>query len=244
MERTSHPRTAARVALCALATTATLFAGPLSVAGAQSDAGAPLTEPAPRPRLAWTGPELRKGDSGAEVFLMQIQLVLQGFWVSDRPGYFGESTRNAVVATQKYFHQERTGVLNPFTRFVLAARDTRVPPRVMEPGVNMDVDLGRQLVIRSDSGKTTWIFNVSTGARSTPTPPGRYHISRQINGLRISDLGRLWRPKYFNGGIAFHGSNSIPNYPASHGCVRFPNVSINFIWDAGLAPVGTGVTVL
>ena len=27
---------------------------------------------------------------------------------------------------------------------------------------------------------------------------------------------------YFNGGIAVHGASSVPNSPASHGCVRIP----------------------
>jgi lipoprotein-anchoring transpeptidase ErfK/SrfK len=32
----------------------------------------------------------------------------------------------------------------------------------------------------------------------------------------------LYYPSYFLGGIAIHGSNSIPPYPDSHGCVRVP----------------------
>jgi lipoprotein-anchoring transpeptidase ErfK/SrfK len=27
---------------------------------------------------------------------------------------------------------------------------------------------------------------------------------------------------YFNGGIAVHGAASVPDHPASHGCVRIP----------------------
>jgi hypothetical protein len=32
----------------------------------------------------------------------------------------------------------------------------------------------------------------------------------------------MWNPYYFNGGIAIHGLDSVPNYPASHGCARIP----------------------
>src|SRR6185295_13977257 len=32
----------------------------------------------------------------------------------------------------------------------------------------------------------------------------------------------LYKPYYFNGGIAIHGYPTVPNYPASHGCVRIP----------------------
>ncbi|MBW3605481.1 MAG: L,D-transpeptidase family protein [Actinobacteria bacterium] len=56
------------------------------------------------------------------------------------------------------------------------------------------------------------------------TPAGDFVISRRIDGWRESslDIGRLYNPLYFNGGIAFHGATSVPLYPASHGCVRLP----------------------
>ena len=47
------------------------------------------------------------------------------------------------------------------------------------------------------------------------------------------DLGQIYRPKYFVGGVAVHGSNSVPNYPASHGCVRVSVPAMDFIWDTG-----------
>jgi lipoprotein-anchoring transpeptidase ErfK/SrfK len=56
-------------------------------------------------------------------------------------------------------------------------------------------------------------------------------------------LGDLWRPRYFNGGIAVHGSGSIPGYPASHGCARVSNGAMNMIWANGLMPMGGLVTV-
>jgi lipoprotein-anchoring transpeptidase ErfK/SrfK len=69
-------------------------------------------------------------------------------------------------------------------------------------------------------------------------------VSGQINGLDISPLGQLWRPKFFTGtGIAFHGSPSIPPYPASHGCVRMTNAAIDWIWANNIIPLGTAVWV-
>ena len=32
----------------------------------------------------------------------------------------------------------------------------------------------------------------------------------------------MWNPYYFNGSIAVHGLDSVPSYPASHGCARIP----------------------
>jgi hypothetical protein len=70
-------------------------------------------------------------------------------------------------------------------------------------------------------------------------------ITREIDGMREAERGQLWRPKYFDDsrGIAIHGSASVPNYPASAGCVRVTNAAMDFIWQAGLAPVGTTVWV-
>jgi lipoprotein-anchoring transpeptidase ErfK/SrfK len=68
-------------------------------------------------------------------------------------------------------------------------------------------------------------------------------VFRQVNALDRGPLGDLWRPKYFNGGIAVHGSPSIPGYPASHGCARVSNAAIDWIWSTNAVPVGTLVWV-
>jgi len=54
------------------------------------------------------------------------------------------------------------------------------------------------------------------------TPVGWYKIQRRIVGERKADLGTLYDPQYFYKGWAIHGSNSVPAYPASHGCIRLP----------------------
>jgi lipoprotein-anchoring transpeptidase ErfK/SrfK len=68
-------------------------------------------------------------------------------------------------------------------------------------------------------------------------------MGRQIDGVRHGPLGDLWRPKYFNGGIAIHGSPSIPPYPASHGCARLSNAAMNWIWATNKIPLKTKVWV-
>ncbi|MGA1748009.1 MAG: L,D-transpeptidase [Ilumatobacteraceae bacterium] len=40
-----------------------------------------------------------------------------------------------------------------------------------------------------------------------------------------------------------HGSYSIPDYPASHGCVRVSTAAMDWIWDQDLMPMGTPVWV-
>ena len=213
-------------------------------------APAPAPEPAPAPPgpivlhyLPLTGPDLHRGESGAEVFLMQIHLVFRGYHIADFPAYFGEGTRHALVAFQKQHGLPRTGVLDPLSRFVLGASIEKPRPNIHFQGRGIEVDINRQIMIVSTNGQVDWIFDVSTGKRSTPTPRGSFRIQREINGLRVAKLGRLWRPKYFIGGYAFHGYPSVPNYNASSGCVRMFNPDIDFLWASGLAPVGTQVRI-
>ena len=55
------------------------------------------------------------------------------------------------------------------------------------------------------------------------TPIGVFQVSRKIEGKRVSRLGGMLNPVYFNQGIAIHGGYEVPKTPASHGCVRVPN---------------------
>ena len=41
----------------------------------------------------------------------------------------------------------------------------------------------------------------------------------------------MYRPLYFKGGFAVHGSSNVPGYPASHGCVRTTNPDQDFVFD-------------
>ena len=98
----------------------------------------------------------------------------------------------------------------------------------------------------------TW--NTSTGTEEpytydgerylADTPPGRWEVYRQVDGIREGALGRLYRPKYFHtDGIAVHGYPSVPPYPASHGCVRVTNPAIDWIWENDVMPIGVDVWV-
>ena len=70
---------------------------------------------------------------------------------------------------------------------------------------------------------TDAIITPELEAQILAKPPHRlYRYQRRIDGWRDAPLGRLYNPVYFNGGIAVHGAPSVPNRPASHGCVRIP----------------------
>ena len=96
----------------------------------------------------------------------------------------------------------------------------------------VEIDLGRQVLFLYVNGALNKILPVSTGTGKrycdegkcgiATTPKGSFRIERRISGWRKSDLGRLYNPLYFTGGIAIHGFPSVPPTPASHGCVRIP----------------------
>ena len=110
--------------------------------------------------------------------------------------------------------------------------------KVYDPGRNAPVLVSH---ISSGSG-IPWENEEHSGSSITPT--GSFHIQRRISGWRESslDIGRLYNPLYFTGGIAFHGALSVPSYPASHGCVRVPMHIAEYL--PGELPNGTPVHVM
>ncbi len=184
-------------------------------------------------------PTYRSGDSGPEVAAIQARLLELGFWLPAPDGHYGSLTSQAVMAFQKSAGIGRDGIAGPAT---LAALDTATAVVPRDGSDHIEIDLQRQLMIIVHSGQTT-VLNTSTGRPGWRTPPGNFTIRREIDGIRHADLGDMYRPKYFNGGIALHGSSSIPGYAASHGCTRLSNGAVDMIWADGLAPIGTPVWV-
>ncbi len=55
------------------------------------------------------------------------------------------------------------------------------------------------------------------------SPGGVFSFRRYYDGNRVSPLGGMKNPWYFNYGIAIHGAQNVPTQPASHGCIRISN---------------------
>ena len=254
--------------IAALAVTGTLAAGcgaddetaAPAPAVPSSSAPAPASEPTAAPSPSATaeptpGPssdgKLRRGDKGPEVVALQRRLTKLGYWNGKADGSFGLLTQQAVYALQKAAGLGRDGVVGAKTRRAL---ETGVRPRARsDSGRFVEIDRKRQLLLLVDDGEVTQAFNTSTGSYEryehdgqsylADTPAGRFRVSRQIDGWRDAPLGLLWRPKYFNGGIAVHGAHSIPPYPASHGCARLSVPAMNWIWNNDKMPISAKVWV-
>lgn len=83
------------------------------------------------------------------------------------------------------------------------------------------------------------VFPVSSGQSAFPTVPGKHVVTWTVNRWWQSTIyadGKMYRPMFFHGGQALHGSSSdslVMWYPASHGCVRMLHADIDALWDAG-----------
>ena len=54
---------------------------------------------------------------------------------------------------------------------------------------------------------------------ATPTGFGKFRVWLKQAGYNQK---QMYYSVYFNGGEAIHGFASVPNQPASHGCLRIP----------------------
>ena len=213
-----------------------------------SPSPSPSAVPAPPP----AGRPMQLGDSGDDVLAWQRRLASSGFWLGSIDGRFGRLTQQATWALEKAAGLHRDGIAGSAELRALDVVRRTLRPRTTA-GRAVEVDLGRQLLLVVRDGRVVAVLNTSTGSGETyvdqgrtkraVTPTGSFAVLRQIDGLRRSPLGVLWRPKYFIGGYAVHGAPQVPPWPASHGCVRLSYAAMDWIWQTGLMPLGTPVLV-
>lgn len=84
-------------------------------------------------------------------------------------------------------------------------------------GIHVEVPLSKQVIVFAKKGKPTHIFPIASGAPATPTILGTYSFYMKDAGY--NSLG-MYYSSYFIRGYATHGYESVPDYPASHGCLR------------------------
>lgn len=207
--------------------------------------------PSPSPSPVVQDGTLKVGSKGGEVASLEQRLSDLKYLVGKVDGVFDANTRHGLIAFQKVEGLGRSGVGDAPTMARLATASTPAP-RYSSPPNHLEVDIPQQTVYVVRGGAVSAILPTSTGSnknftadgwtRRAITPNGRFTVSRKINGMRISPLGELYKPSYFNGGIAFHGNGSVPTYPASHGCVRLPMGFADWFFNEA-APIGQVVFV-
>jgi hypothetical protein len=189
------------------------------------------------------------------VMRAQQRLLDLGFWLQLVDGQYGHTTQQAVMAFQKWSRLPATTVIDEATAARLNTMLCRPTPGASATGDLVEVDKGKQLLFIVRGGRAVWTLNTSTGGNYQYTwedEEGNVFTDNAItrNGnytqvpYRVHDevrykstLGILYRPRFITGGIAIHGYSVIPNYPASHGCIRVSNPAMDMIWAQNYLPL-------
>ena len=86
------------------------------------------------------------------------------------------------------------------------------------------IDKSRQVLRAYEGNRLVMETHISTGRRGKETPSGHYR-ARDKSLMHYSRLYHNAPMPYsvqIAGNYFIHGFSSVPNYPASHGCIRLP----------------------
>lgn len=181
-------------------------------------------------------PRLGEGSAGPAVKALETHLGRLGYHLDGIDRRFDYRTADAVRAFNKVQGRPREGHVGRATWRALAS-PVRPKPAARGPRFHIEVDQTKQVLYVVRKGKVADILHVSTGAGSA-TRDGVFHVHRKLAGYSAN---RLYYPSYFDGLRAIHGWNEVPTYNASHGCVRVPMWSAQWIY--GLADIGTEIRI-
>jgi peptidoglycan hydrolase-like protein with peptidoglycan-binding domain len=166
----------------------------------------------------------------AEIKEAERRLADMGYWTGAVDGLLDPATVSALIAFQKWEGRRVTGKL---TIEELEAIRTGAAPEARESGYgHVEVDVDRQVLMIVDEEGGLRVLPVSTGTDKpftyegqtsiAYTPRGRFVVYEKGVGWDNSVPGSMYFANYISGGIAIHGSYSVPIQPASHGCIRIP----------------------
>jgi hypothetical protein len=169
-------------------------------------------------RKSWrvTFPSLSRGVCGDVVVGFKKGMRKLGY-IANSGRCFGGKTARGVLAYRKVNEMARSSRAGKgLVKRVFAGRGGY---RVRHPGAgrHVEVPLGKQVLVFANGKRATQIYPISSGKSSTPTVTGHFSFIRTEPGYNSHGM---YYSFYFYGGYAVHGYNSVPDYPASHGCIR------------------------
>jgi peptidoglycan hydrolase-like protein with peptidoglycan-binding domain len=224
-------------------------------AAKRAPGGASATPASPAPTPVAPRPTLRFGAHNADVKALQERLRALRYDPGTIDGKYGQTTQLALFAFEKVNRLKFNGTVGGPVWNALDAPKTPSPLVRAGEDERVEIDLSRQLLYVYRSGELALISHTSSGGgykfcttdpgattprcRHAVTPTGDYQTGRRVAGWDNGPLGNLYKPVYFNGGIAVHGYPSVPLKPVSHGCVRVPMHTADLFQKL----VGTGVAV-
>jgi L,D-transpeptidase catalytic domain/Putative peptidoglycan binding domain/Sporulation and spore germination len=188
----------------------------------------------------WRGEEGEKGYPysvrGIQIRLWQLGYLSR----ADVNGSYDYATSQALLAFQGWEGLARTGSVTGETQIELV-RAGRPRPRGGGSGRRVEIHRDRGVLLLVEGSEVARAVHTSTGAGGA-TPSGTFRVYRK-EILSWSYPFSVWMPfaSYFVGGIAMHEYSHVPEYPASHGCVRLPAGDARRVYS--FAEVGTPVYV-
>jgi hypothetical protein len=169
-------------------------------------------------RKSWkvSFPSLHQGQCGDVVLGFKKAMRKLGY-IANSGRCFGGKTARGVLAYRKVNGMTRS--MRAGKGLVKKAFARRGGYKVRHPGAGRHVEasLGKQVLVFAKDDKPYAIYPVSSGKSSTPTVTGHFTFIRQEPGYNSHGM---YYSFYFYGGYAVHGYESVPDYPASHGCIR------------------------
>jgi L,D-transpeptidase catalytic domain len=169
-----------------------------------------------RKRWRVSFPALRHGQCGRVARGFKRALAKLGFDSGGGPCFNGRTGRE-VLAYRKVNAEARNQRAG--RGLVKSVFDGRGGYRVRYPGAgeHAEVSLSKQVLVLARGSRPFAIYPVSTGKPSTPTITGHYRFYLRSPGYNSEGM---YYSVYWHNGYAVHGYAEVPNYPASHGCVR------------------------
>jgi hypothetical protein len=169
-------------------------------------------------RKSWkvSFPALQRGQCGDAVVGFKKAMRKMGY-IANSGKCFGSKTARGVLAYRKVNDMSRS--MRAGAGLVKKAFSGKGGYEVRHPGAgdHLEAPLSKQVLVFAKGDKPYAIYPISSGKSSTPTVTGHYEMVRTEPGYNSHGMYYSW---YFYGGYAVHGYESVPDYPASHGCLR------------------------
>jgi len=169
-------------------------------------------------RKSWkvSFPSLHQGQCGDVVVGFKKAMRKMGY-IANSGRCFGDKTARGILAYRKVNGKARS--YRAGAGLVKAVFSGRGEYEVRYPGAGEHVEapLSKQVLVFAKGDKPFAVYPISSGKSSTPTVTGHFSFIRQEPGYNSHGM---YYSFYFYGGYAVHGYESVPDYPASHGCIR------------------------
>jgi len=169
-------------------------------------------------RKSWrvSFPALHEGQCGDVVAGFKKAMRKMGY-IANSGDCFGGKTARGVLAYRKVNGMTRS--YRAGAGLVKRAFGGKGEYHVLHPaaGEHLEAPLSKQVLVFAKGDKPFAVYPVSSGKSSTPTVTGHFTFIRTEPGYNSHGM---YYSFYFYGGYAVHGYESVPDYPASHGCIR------------------------